>query len=92
MALTLQAAVRPLLGNQRLLVAIDDTPTACYGPCVEGCGAHHNPTPGPAGQKHVYGHVWVVRGPHLVEADQGNPDAPGVPNRASPHRARRGSR
>ncbi len=31
-----------------------------YGPCVEGAGIHHNPTPGPAGEKHFYGHVWVV--------------------------------
>jgi hypothetical protein len=27
---------------------------------VEGAGIHHNPTPGPAGKKHLYGHVWVV--------------------------------
>jgi SRSO17 transposase len=40
-------------------VAIDDTPTPRYGPCVEGAGIHHNPTPGPAGERHVYGHVWV---------------------------------
>jgi hypothetical protein len=26
---------------------------------VEGAGIHHNPTPGPAGEKFVYGHVWV---------------------------------
>src|SRR5215467_9972547 len=40
--------VRPLLGPGRMAVAIDDTPTARYGPCVEGCGLHHNPSPGPA--------------------------------------------
>jgi hypothetical protein len=45
---------------ERLLFAIDDTPTARYGPCVQGAGLHHNPTPGPAGEKFVYGHVWVT--------------------------------
>jgi SRSO17 transposase len=53
-------AVVPMLTGKRLLTAIDDTPTARYGPFVEGAGIHHNPTPGPAGEKHVYGHVWVV--------------------------------
>src|SRR5262249_4384418 len=28
--------------------------------CVEGAGRHHNPSPGPAGEKFVYGHVWVT--------------------------------
>jgi len=42
------------------MVAIDDTPTPRYGPFVEGAGIHHNPTPGPAGEKHVYGHNWVT--------------------------------
>jgi hypothetical protein len=44
----------------RLLFGLDDTPTKRYGPCVEGAGLHHNPTPGPAGQRFVYGHVWVT--------------------------------
>src|SRR5262245_25334978 len=57
MALTVQAAVRPLLDPRRLLLAIDDTPTPRYGPCVEGCGVHRNPSPGPAGERHVYGQV-----------------------------------
>jgi hypothetical protein len=26
---------------------------------VQGAGVHHNPTPGPAGEQFVYGHVWV---------------------------------
>jgi Transposase DDE domain len=44
----------------RWLFALDDSPTQRYGPCVEGAGLHHNPTPGPAGQKFVYGQVWVT--------------------------------
>jgi len=52
--------VTPLLSGPRLRVAIDDTPTPRYGPEVEGAGIHHNPSPGPAGEKHVYGHVWVT--------------------------------
>ena len=42
-----------------LVFAIDDSPTKRYGPHVEGGGKHHNPTPGPAGSKFLYGHVWV---------------------------------
>lgn len=41
-------------------LAIDDSPTKRYGPYVEGAGVHHNPTPGPAGSKFLYGHVWVT--------------------------------
>jgi hypothetical protein len=59
MAFSVLQAVRPLLEPACLRVAIDDTPTARYGRCVEGAGIHHNPSPGPAGEKHVYGHVWV---------------------------------
>ncbi len=56
------AVLKPLMrraGEVPLRFAIDDTPTARYGPCVQGAGIHHNPTPGPAGEKFVYGHVWV---------------------------------
>lgn len=60
MAFSTLRAVRPLLDNKRLTLAIDDTPTPRYGPQVEGCGIHHNPSPGPAGEKYVYGHVWVT--------------------------------
>jgi DDE superfamily endonuclease len=49
-----------LLPGDRLLFAIDDTPTKRYGPCIHGAGIHHNPTPGPAGEKHFYGHLWVT--------------------------------
>jgi DDE superfamily endonuclease len=54
--------LKPLMrraGEGPLRFAIDDTPTARYGPCVQGAGVHHNPAPGPAGEKFVYGHVWV---------------------------------
>jgi len=53
-------AVKPLLPRKRLLLAIDDTHTSRYGPPVEGCGIHHDPCPGPAGGKYIYGHVWVT--------------------------------
>ncbi len=55
--------VRPLLGQlpgDRLLFGIDDTPTPRYGRHVQGAGVHHNPTPGPAGERFVYGHIWVT--------------------------------
>jgi hypothetical protein len=56
--LALVLAVLPL--PQRLLVVIDDSPTKRYGPKVEGADVHHNPTPGPADQPYLYGHVWVT--------------------------------
>lgn len=59
-AISTVMAVRPLLRGKRLLLAIDDTHTPRYGPMVEGCGIHHDPCPGPAGGKYVYGHVWVT--------------------------------
>jgi SRSO17 transposase len=45
---------------ERLLLVIDDSPTKRYGPHVEGADVHHNPTPGPADQSFLYGHVWVT--------------------------------
>ena len=59
-ALLLRRAVTVITPGERLLFALDDTPTQRYGPQVEGAGIHHNPTPGPAGQKFLYGHVWVT--------------------------------
>lgn len=53
-------AVRVIAPGDRLLLAIDDTPTQRAGPLVEGAGMHHNPTPGPAEPKFLYGHVWVT--------------------------------
>src|SRR5438552_738725 len=51
---------RTLDPGPRWLFALDDTPTPRYGPCVEGAGLHHNPSPGPAHQHYLYGHVWVT--------------------------------
>src|SRR5688572_12766723 len=53
--LWLHAVLRVVNPGERFLFAIDDTPTKRYGPHVEGAGIHHNPTPGPAEQKYVYG-------------------------------------
>lgn len=57
----LLSKVLPILPeDERILLALDDTPTKRYGKWVEGAGIHHNPTPGPADQTFVYGHVWVT--------------------------------
>src|SRR5271170_3274007 len=56
----LEIAVEVIVPEGRILLAIDDTPSKRYGPKVEGAGIHHNPTPGPAGSKFVYGHNWVT--------------------------------
>lgn len=48
----------PTLGD-RIVLGIDDSPTARYGRHVEGAGVHHNPTPGPADGEWLYGHNWV---------------------------------
>jgi hypothetical protein len=53
-------AVKAIAPGECLLLALDDTPTKRYGPKVQGAGVHHNPTPGPADHKFVYGHVWVM--------------------------------
>lgn len=52
--------LRTLPLPQRLLLVIDDSPTKRYGPHVEGADIHHNPTPGPADQMYLYGHIWVT--------------------------------
>lgn len=56
----LRLALGHVGSGDRLLFALDDTPTKRYGPKVQGAGTHHNPTPGPAGQKFLYGHLWVT--------------------------------
>jgi len=40
-------------------LAIDDSPTKRFGPCVEAANVHHNPTPGPGDGPWLYGHNWV---------------------------------
>jgi hypothetical protein len=52
--------LRTLPLPDRLLLVIDDSPTKRYGPEVEGADVHHNPTPGPADQPYLYGHIWVT--------------------------------
>ena len=56
--LRLVASVVPDQGT--LLFALDDSPTKRSGPEVQGAGVHHNPTPGKAGSKFLYGHSWVT--------------------------------
>jgi hypothetical protein len=56
--LTLVLRTLPL--PERVLLVVDDTPTKRYGPFVEGADIHRNPTPGPADQEYLYGHIWVV--------------------------------
>lgn len=56
----LQQLVKQLCTGDRVLLALDDTPTARYGPKVEGAGLHHNPVSGPDDHKFLYGHVWVT--------------------------------
>ena len=52
--------LRTLPLPERVLLVIDDSPTRRYGPHVEGADIHHNPTPGPADQPFLYGHIWVT--------------------------------
>jgi len=52
--------LRTLSLPDRLLLVIDDSPTKRYGPKVEGADIHRNPTPGPADQAYLYGHIWVT--------------------------------
>ena len=52
--------LKRLPSGDHILLALDDTPTKRYGPKVQGAGIHHNPTPGPADAKFLYGHIWVT--------------------------------
>lgn len=56
----LELLLKSLPLPDRLLLVIDDSPTKRYGPKVEGADVHHNPTPGPADQPYLYGHIWVT--------------------------------
>jgi DDE superfamily endonuclease len=45
--------------NGHWTLALDDSPTKRFGPCVEAANIHHNPTPGPGDGDWLYGHNWV---------------------------------
>jgi hypothetical protein len=62
LSIVVLSAIERVVGESmgRVVFALDDTVTKRYGPCVEGAGVHRNPTPGPAAQARVYGHVWVT--------------------------------
>jgi len=64
----------------RAVFALDDPVTKRDGPHVEGAGVHRNPTPGPAAQAWVYGHVWVTLARVVRHASWG---AIGLPVRAA---------
>jgi len=66
--------------TDRAVFALDDTVTKRFGPHVEGAGVHRNPTPGPAAQAWVYGHVWVTLARVVRHASWG---AIGLPVRAA---------
>jgi hypothetical protein len=70
-AVSILRAVEDLVPGKRFITAIDDTPSKRYGPCIEGAGLHHNPTPGPAGEGFFYGHVWVSLAAILKHPDWG---------------------
>ena len=53
-------ALKYAVTGPRVLAVIDDSPTKRYGPQVQGADIHHNPTPGPAEQPFLYGHIWVT--------------------------------
>ena len=46
--------------DDKVLMAIDDSPTKRYGHKVQGAGIHRNPTTTPDGAKFIYGHLWVT--------------------------------
>ncbi len=52
--------VQKFAPSDRIILAIDDSPTSRYGKHVEGAGVHHNPTPAPADGEWLYGHNWVT--------------------------------
>jgi hypothetical protein len=61
MSILYDIAKSPAIEQQeRIRLALDDTPSKRYGLHVEGAGVHHNPTPGPAKQPFVYGHNFVT--------------------------------
>jgi hypothetical protein len=75
-ALAVLPVAQALVEGDRLTVALDDTPTPRYGRHVEGAGMHHNPSPGPAGERYVYGHVWVSLAALARHPDRGTTALP----------------
>jgi hypothetical protein len=66
----------PASAGDKIVIAIDDTMTKRRGPCVQGAGIHHNATPGPAGNRLEYGHIFVTAAlilKHLVHGTIGLP-------------------
>jgi DDE superfamily endonuclease len=61
---------------ERIKLTLDDTPSQRYGPQVEGAGLHHNPTPGPAHQPFLYGHVFVTLAWAVEHPDWGTMSLP----------------
>jgi DDE superfamily endonuclease len=55
-----QLLLEKVPAGERIVLALDDSPTRRYGPKVEGAGIHHNPTSGPDDHKFIYGHIWVT--------------------------------
>ena len=51
---------RLLRGADKIVAAIDDSPTRRYGPKIEGAGIHHDGTSKPTDQTLLYGHCWVT--------------------------------
>jgi hypothetical protein len=62
--------------HERIKLTLDDTPSQRYGPEVEGAGLHHNPTPGPANQPFLYGHVFVTLAWAVEHPDWGTRSLP----------------
>ncbi len=57
----LQIVFRRLLrGVDKVVAALDDSPTRRHGPKVEGAGIHHDGTSKPTDQTLLYGHCWVT--------------------------------
>jgi hypothetical protein len=55
----------------RIRLVVDDTTTKHYGKKIEGCGWHHNATPGGTDSTLCWGHSWVVVGLVLTHPTRG---------------------
>jgi len=94
-AVVLKIVLQEIDPDERLVFALDDTPTKRYGPEVQGAGIHHDPTSGPAGSKFLHGQSWVTLGrvahhprsgviglPMLGRPYVRKKDVPGLPEQA----------